>query len=74
MEISTFRAPISCSFLAWAMISSFVFKITPNISPSSWLFGLMRKGLYGSTFMSSCLVASTTILMPLPSSLPMMRW
>ena len=45
-ETRTFFAPRSCSFSAYFKISSILFKVTPNISPSSNSFGLTTNGLY----------------------------
>ena len=40
-----FRAPLSCIMWAAAAISLSFVSLTPVISLSSWLFGLMRNGL-----------------------------
>ena len=69
IEISTFTAPISFSLRAYFSISSSLVSVTPNISPSSWLLGLIRKGLYLSTLRSRSFVASTTVLIFLCASL-----
>ena len=69
IEISTFTAPISLSLRAYFSISSSLVSVTPNISPSSWLLGLIRKGLYLSTLRSRSFVASTTVLIFLCASL-----
>ena len=61
MEMRTFLAPFSWSFFPYSMISSLFFSSTPNISPNSWLFGLIRNGWYFRTFNNKSFVASTTI-------------
>ena len=61
METNTFRAPMACSFFAYWMISSSVSNCTSNISPSSILFGLIKKGWNDNIFNNRSFSASTTI-------------